>query len=345
MRVSYLVLIAAVSALPACAINVISPATGAPPPPQERALAYNNATRLIRLSDGSDFLLIPRESPKERTSIEALLVSPKGRDQDRHFRVSRWISSLIGEGTIGQIYSAALSPDGEWLAVSAGWWGKDSRGHNGVFMLRHATRGGLDFFDLKNWFDVRGLTIGDVEFGPDDTLLTISQENRPDQPSPIVTLFSYAGENLGSFIPSPTHGDPRSASFARLMRLSRTGPSSFVIYDPEAAAARWVHIAATGGQPPRVVEERRTAIPAERPRIAVLAFSALPNGQLLVARNLAENRHPRTVVSVYAPDGKEVENWQSPELWTYGSVERSTLHGYSLAPSADRVTHSIVAVH
>ncbi|MEA2336242.1 MAG: hypothetical protein QOE82_249 [Thermoanaerobaculia bacterium] len=344
MGLRYLVLIAAVSALPACATNTISPVASAPPPPPERALAYNNATRLIRLSDGSDFLLIPRESPNERTSIEALLVSPKGRDEDRHFRVSRWISSVIGDGTIGQIYSAALSPDGEWLAATAGWWGKDNRGHNGIFMMRHATRGGLDFFDLKNWFDVRGLTIGDVEFGPDDTLLTISQENRPDQPSPIVTLFSYAGQNLGSFIPSPNHGDPRSASFARLMRLSRTGPSSFVIYDPEATAARWIHIVMTAGRP-QVVEDRRATIPAERPRIPVLAFSALSNGHLVVARNLAQDRHPRTIVSVYATDGREIESWQSPEIWTYGATENSTVHGYSLAPTADRVTHSTVSVH
>jgi hypothetical protein len=343
MRVRYLVLIAAVAALPACATNIISPAANAPPPPQERALAYNSAIRLIRLSDGSDFLLIPRESPNERTSIEAFLISPKGRDQDRHYRVSRWISAVIGEGTIGQIYSAALSPDGEWLAVSGGWWGKDSRGHNGIFMLRHATRDGLDFFDLKNWFDVPGLTIGDIDFGPDDTLLTISQENRPDKPSPIVTLFSYAGQNLGSFIPSPNHGDPRSASFARLMRLSRSGPSSFVIYDPEAAMARWIHIAANASRP-QVVEDRAAPIPAERPRIPVLAFSALSNGHLVVVRNLAQDRHPRTIVSVYGSDGKEVESWQSPEVWTYGATENSTVHGYSLTPAGDRVTHSTVAV-
>jgi hypothetical protein len=342
VRLRCLVLIAAISALPACATNVISPAAGVPPPP-ERALGYNNATRLIRLSDGSDFLLIPRESPNERMSIEALLVSPKGRDEDRHFRVSRWISAVIGEGTIGQIYSAALSPDGQWLAATAGWWGKDSRGHNGVFMMRRATRGGVDFFDLKNWFDVPGLTIGDIEFGPDDTLLTISPENRPDRPSPIVTLFSYAGQNLGSFIDSPGHGDPRSSSFARLMRLSRTGPSSFVVYDPEAAAARWIHVTLTGGRP-QVLEDRFTAIPAERPRIPVLAFSALSNGHLVVARNLAQDRHPRTIVSVYGSDGKEIESWRSPEVWTYGATENSTVHGYSMAPAADKIKHSTVSV-
>jgi len=343
MRLQTVLLVATLCALPACASSAISHVSGAQAPPEERALAYNGAMRLIRLSDGSDFLLIPRESPNERTSIEALLVSPKGRDEDRTFRVSRWIPALVGEGTIGQIYSAALSPDGEWLAATAGWWGKDKRGHNGIFMMRHAKRGGLDFYDLKNWFDVRGLTIGDIEFGPDDTLLTISQENRPDQNSPIVTLFSYSGENLGSFIDAPNHGDPRSSSFARLMRLSRTGPSSFVIYDPEAAAARWIHIAKTANRP-QVVEERRTAVPAERPRISVLAFSALPNGHLVIARNLAENRHPRTIISVYAPDGKEIESWQSPELWTYGSADDSTVHGYSLARAGDHVTHSTVSV-
>src|SRR5437016_825574 len=195
MRLHYVVLAASLCALPACASSTIAHSSPAPAPPEERMLAYNAAMRLIQLSDGSDFLLIPRESPNERTSIEALLVSPKGRDEDRTFRVSRWIPDLVGDGTIGQIYSAALSPDGQWLAATAGWWGKDKRGHNAIFMLRHATRGGLDFYDLKNWFDVRGLTIGDVEFGPDGTLLTISQENRPDQPSPIVTLFSYSGQN------------------------------------------------------------------------------------------------------------------------------------------------------
>jgi hypothetical protein len=342
MRLHYAILAAALCALPACASSTISHSSPASAPPEERALAYNAAMRLIRLSDGSDFLLIPRESPNERTSIEALLVSPKGRDEDRTFRVSRWISTLVGNGTIGQIYSAALSPDGQWLAATAGWWGNDNRGHNGIFMLRHATRGGHEFYDLKNWFDVRGLTIGDIEFGPNDTLLTISQENRPDQASPIVTLFSYAGENLGSFIPSANHGDPRSATFARLMRLSRTGPSSFVLYDPEAAAARWIHI--TAAARPQVVEERRAAIPAEQPRISVLAFSALPNGHLVVARNVAENRHPRTVVSVYAQDGKEIESWQPADIWTYGSAEDSTVHGYSLAPAGDRITHSTVSV-
>lgn len=344
MTIRYWFLIACVAALPACATDKFSAVTAAAAPPAERALSYNRATRLVRLSDGSDFLLMPHESPNERVSIEGLLVSAKGRDSDRAFRVSRWIPDLVGDGTIGQIYSAALSPDGNWLATTGGWWGRDQRGHNGVFLMHRNNRNGLDFFDLKSWFDVPGLTIGDIEFGPDDTLLTMSQENRPDLAASIVTVFSYAGQNLGSFISSPTHGDPRSSAFARVMRLSRTGSSSFAIYDPEAAAVRWVRISG-GGAHAQVIEERKTPIAAERPRIPVLAFSVSQSGSLILARNVSENGHPRTVVSAYGPDGREIEKVQPTDLWTYGSADQSTVHGYSKPHSTEQIVHSTVSIH
>src|SRR5881409_805057 len=151
-----------------------------------RSIWFQNAERLIRLPDGSEVLLINRPAPNERVSVDASIVSPKGRDYDTNFRVVKWIPGEVAEGTTGQIYSVAMSDDHDWLAVVGGWMGRDGRGHNGVFILRRQAQPNFDYWQLKSSFDVRGMTIGEIEFGPGGTLITTSHEENQGGPAPMI---------------------------------------------------------------------------------------------------------------------------------------------------------------
>jgi hypothetical protein len=279
---------------------------------------YHDADRIIHLHDGSDVLLINRPAPKQAQAIDADFFSSKGRSYDTHFRVAKWISGELAEGTTGQIYSVAMSDDNDWLAVVGGWIGRDARGHNGVFILRReAQPGDFDFWRLKTWFDVPGMTIGEIQFGPDDTVFTTSHNENPGGPAPIITAFTFAGRKLGAFITAEKHGDWRGASSCRLMRIAKLGPASYAVYDPEISAIRFITVSSNDGRID-VTQTQTVSLPFADNEWHLLAFDALSDGRIAVAR---------TLVSVLARDGRLLEEWASPRVWHYAYVDRGVLKG------------------
>ncbi|MEK6373666.1 MAG: hypothetical protein AABO58_13325 [Acidobacteriota bacterium] len=307
----------------------------------ERPLAYSNAQRLIRLADGSHLVLVNRPAPKEPIAIDGDFISTKGASYDASLRVAHWIPDMLADGTVGQIYSAAMSDDHQLLAVSGGWMGRDGRGHNGVFLLRREAQADFDYWRLTSWFDVRGMTISEIEFGPGDTLITTSHEEQPDDgAAPLITVFSFSGQKLGSFI----NGTARSPSSSRLTRIVKTRPSSYAVYDPDNALLRHVTVELVEKR----VEVRQTGtVPISFPQAKsyLLAFDVLRDGRVAVARTVVQqDRRGQTLVSLLTSEGKVIEEWRSPRVWRYAYVENHVFRGCYPALDDSSMIVSSVAV-
>lgn len=312
-----LVMLVTGSAVPACAATQeIAP---------EHQLVYSAAHRLIPLADGSHVLLYDTRGDLE-TSREALLVSQRGRREDRAFRLSLLIPDELAEGTIGQIRSVAATPDRKWLAMVGGWLGaRDRRGHNGVFLLQQEES--THYWRLHSWFDARGVTLGEVEFGPDDTLLvTMHEEQRDGTRGPTLRLYSYLGQTLGDFV-STSDTDENPGAAPLLSRIVRLGPSGYAVYDPASAVVRYLQISAAGRQ--YLVRQTRTVpIPFPTERANLIAFDPRPSGRIAFARTTVQGGKGGSTVTVVSPDGAVVRESAAPRTWRFGYSDGTAVHGF-----------------
>jgi hypothetical protein len=255
-----------------------------------KALIYDTAHRIIHLADGSDLLLYngPQMS-HERTPIFAFLSSARGVEFDRPLRLWQWIPSELADGTAGQIFSGASSSDGRRLAIVGGWMGAtDHRGHNGVFILEWVETGNArDYWRLRSWFDVKGATIGEVAFGPDDVILLTWHKETSDAVAPTLAAFSWTGQKLGEFFPNAAHVDAyQGAADTRYSRIARTADASYVMYDSAAQVVRYLDL--------HVIDQRVDAvevksIPAKFGRTAnFCSFGVQADGIALMKRSLSD---------------------------------------------------------
>lgn len=329
-----------VMALPAC--GAITQQAAVSTPPAEQHIFYEAAHRLVRLADGSDLLFyFPNPPEGGAPLIDALMVSSRGRDEDRSFRLSTFIPKEVLDGTFGQLTSAAMSEDHQWLAFVGGWaGGGDHRGHNGVFLLKEQKSGA---WLVHSWFDVPGVDLGEIAFGPDDTLLLTAQKGTPDGGSaPMLTVFSFTGQNLGWFIDSPRHGEWNVRPGSRDTRIASLGNGDVAIYDPETSLIRYVHIELKGSSV-SVKQTQSVPIPFPVDRVNLVGFEARPDGEVTLARTIVESGRARTIVTKIDPQGSVVEEWQAPNVWKYGYAEKGAFHGYS-APFRKPVEISTVNV-
>jgi hypothetical protein len=256
-----------------------------------------------------------------------MMMSAKGREYDMVFIVKEWILKELAGGTGGQIYSGTMSDDHNWLAIVGGWLGSDRRGHNGVFILQRQPLGpGFEYWKLKSWFDARGMTIGEIEFGPGDTVFTTSHNENPGGSSPLITAFTFEGQKIGSFIASPQHGDLGGAGACRRMRFEKTGPASYALYDPESSSVRFLTVSfSTDG--PQMRQERTVSIKLPRPSV-VQAFDIADDGRIAVAHTWIDNdHHGHSFVSLFSSTGEVVDEWPSPRVWRYAYFAGHQLNG------------------
>jgi hypothetical protein len=311
---------------------------------------YHSARRVIQLADGSDLILyepLPRD--ERPPAIDAFMISARGVDEDRSFRLSVWIPEQIQPDTYGQITGAAMSSDHRWLAFVGGWAGvRDHRGHSGVFLLQQEPKSG--YWRLKSWFDVPGVSLGDMAFGPDDTLLLLAQKGRPEGgPAPILTVFSYSGQNLGWFLDDPEHGNwmvtPCTNAEGRIVRIDE---KTYGIYDPESSQVRTVEVT-HAAEKVAVRQTKSVPLPFPRERVNLVGFDPRPDGRVTIARSIFETlptgkRRLRTVITVLNPNGQVADEWQAPNNWTYGYASGGTLHGYSVIVNRPEIKVSTVTV-
>lgn len=337
-----LLLIAVLTSVTACAEIIPEPAAAL----SERGLSYYHAARrIVRLADNSDLLIyepLPRDEGPP--AIDAYMVSSRGADEDRNFRLSIWIPEEMVPGTYGQVTNGAMSADHKWLAFVGGWASnRDKRGHSGVFLLQQDPK--TRYWRMKSWFDVVGAGIGDIAFGPGDTLLLLTQKGRPEGgPAPILAAYSFSGQSLGSFIDAPNHGNwmvqPSSTTDGRIVRLSE---HSYAIYDPETAQVRFIEVTAAG-KDLSVRETRSVPIPFATTRVNLVGFDPRPDGRVALARSIVENGRGKTIVTVLDAKGRVADEWQAPRMWTYGIMGGGGLRGYSVVVNKPGVDVTAVTV-
>jgi hypothetical protein len=290
----------------------------------DRSGVYASADRLIRLPDGSD-LIFHRPLPPDGKPplIDAMMISPRDRDDDRAFRLAAWIPGEILEGTQGQLISGAMSGDGKWLAFIGGWASsRDRRGHNGLFVLRQDEQS--RYWRVRSWFDAPGLTLGEVLFGPGDTLVVTTQEQTTGGAAPLLTVYSFAGQKLGAAVSLPRHGDPAAARFARESRLARVSDSRYAVLDPETMAIHFVDVH-LNGVTVVATEKARIQLPFDAEHCSV--FDVLPDGGAVVARTVIANHRGHTVITRIGGTGV-VGQTELTETFRYGYVNQWELHGF-----------------
>lgn len=306
--------LSALIAFPACAGVVAT----APPSsyPAERRIFYDAAQRVIAMPDGSQVLIYQPDLPNERPPAMRVFIVAAGadRDRDRSFRLETFIANEIADGYLGQIRSVAMSPDHHRLAFIGGWFSaRDKHGHNGVFVLRWKDSGNA--WMLQSWFDVPDLALGDIAFGPDDLLLVTSRRHAETSAPSGVTIFTMAGQKMGSFIDTP--------SKVLETRLARLSDDSYALYDPQAERVRFLRLKDTS-----VVEERTVPIPFPTERVNLVAFDPRPDGRIVFGRTIVVDHKSKTFVTVVDGSGKVLEEWQPPNAWRLGYADREhVLHG------------------
>ena len=315
-------------ALPACA-GVIATA---PPSsyPAERHIFYDAAQRVIGLPDGSQAVIYQPDLPNERPpAMRVFIVAPgDDRDRDRSFRLELFIPNEIAEGYPGQIRSVAMSPDHQRLAFIGGWFSaRDKHGHNGVFVLRWKEPGNA--WMLQSWFDVPDLALGDIAFGPDDLLLVSSRPHAQTSRPSGITVFTMAGQKMGSFIDTP----------AKVLetRLARLSDDAYALYDPQAERVRFLRLKNTS-----VVEERNVPIPFATERVNLVAFDPRPDGRIVFGRTIVVDHKAKTFVTVVDAAGKVIEEWQPANSWRFGYADpQHVLHGFESGPEERRTVAAV----
>jgi hypothetical protein len=326
--------------VPACASS-IQPREAKPVPAANR-MVYDLTSRIIPFSDGSQLLLYRPDPPDGRPpAMQAFFVSKDGREHDQNLRLEQFILSEISPGSFGQIRGGAMSSDGQWLALVGGWASvHDHRGHNGIFVLQR--RNGS--WGVKSWFDLPGITIGDVAFGPDDTLALMTQPTRAEGgAAPILTIYSLSGQNLGSFLETPGHANAADTS-TMTSRLQQIGESSYAVLDTATDSVRFLRLA-TSGRTVTATETKRVPVPFSTERMNIVAFDAHPDGRMVFARSFGDaSHHAKTVVTIVKGDGKVAEEWTSPQYWRYGYLKDGALYGYGRSGQDQPMQTTTVAV-
>lgn len=299
----------------------------------QRAIVYGAAFRLIRLADGSDLLLLDKRSPNEARSVDGFLASVHGPTHDRPLRTSILLPrGVVAEGTSGHIYSASMSDDHQHLALVVGWLGaSDNRGHNGVVVLKKTDRGGIYFWERTSWFDVKGMTIGEIAFGPGDQLIVTSRDEK--EPAAAVTLFSRDGTKLATFAGESA---PATRSWSpHYMRLARISAESYGLYDPESSVVRILGI----GSDASIREQGRVDVPFAA-RGNLVDFQSDGGDGFIFVRMPAEAGTGMLVSHVDARGSRERRSTRS---WQIGYVEKRAVHGV-LRPGTEGVAVETVPV-
>ena len=323
MKASCAVLVLSI-ALPACAASTPPEVVEMTAPP---SIVHPVADRMILLADGSELLfyrpLLPDGQPPQ---MEAYLYSARSREEDRSFRLSIWIPDEVMDGSHTQIRSAAMSSDHTRLAFVGGWAGvHDHRGHNAIFVVKQNVKS--RYWRVESWFDVPGAILGDIVFGPDDTLAVLSQRDAAG-PVPLLTIYSYGGQNLGAFLPAEHHGETIGARHTLMSRLVLVNEHELAMLDTESNVVRQIELV-TEGKSIRVRQTRLTRLPFSIENTNIIGFEPRADGSAAIARTVARDSKGKSDLVVVSPDGSIASDWNSPEVWSYGYVRAGLVRAYS----------------
>ncbi len=214
------------------------------------ARLLRTAHRVIPLTAGSRLLVHLESNAWEKGAIGGTLVTP---GTAKTFWAENFITGNVAlptPNTVGQIYSGALFPDGDTLALSIGWVDRNGSSHNAIAIssLLHGRR---------NLIEADG-TVRDLVPGPGSSLVAITYlPSRGKSGAPLVTVLDTRGFVHGEFFPLPIGADARTIGEAvHTARLERIDETHFALYREQVPDVSIVEISL----PSKVVGQK--ALPA-----------------------------------------------------------------------------------
>lgn len=202
-----------------------------PRPDASSARLYANALRIISLPNDSHFLVVPSNGyAAEPHAVIAYTVDAKTHAALRSFNLSSGLGPGVArEGTVGQIFGAALSGDHTLLACSGSYLDANG-GVKSAIVIRRATAHG-DWRPVKVIHDITGA--GDIAFTSDGGLLAVEFDpRRSANGAPLLVRFDANGKRTTELFTqepnlSPVDGAQRSVR----ARIQSLGADRFAFHD------------------------------------------------------------------------------------------------------------------
>lgn len=237
------------------------------------------AQRVIPLTAGSRLLIHLESNTWEKGAIGATLVT---HGTAKTYWAENFIPGDVARPaphTVGQIYSGALFPDGDTLALSIGWVDRNGGSHNAIAIssLLHGQR---------NLIEADG-TVRDLVPGPGSSLVAVTYlPSREKSGVPLLTVLDTRGFVHGEFFPLPVGADTLTIGEAvHTARLERIDETHFALYREQVPDVSIVEISL----PSKVVGQK--ALPTmllERMTWPVKAvFPEAPNATASVVKAIA----------------------------------------------------------
>ncbi|HEX2831927.1 MAG TPA: hypothetical protein VHW00_02875 [Thermoanaerobaculia bacterium] len=199
------------------------------------ARLYANALRIISLANDSHFLVVPSNAyAAEPHAMLGYTVDAKTHAVLRSFNLSSGLGPGVArEGTVGQIFGAALSHDRTLLACSGSYL--DANGAvKSAIVIRRATAHG-DWRPVQVIHEITGA--GDLAFTSDGGLLAVEFDpHRSADGAPLLVRFDANGRRTKELFAqepglSPVNGAQRSVRG----RLQALGDDRFAFHDGVSA--------------------------------------------------------------------------------------------------------------
>ena len=311
-------------------------------PGEPTTMILTHSNRVLSFGDGSLIALRAETESWDKKAQTATLIRPDGTQEV--FLASKQVVPGIHEevprpesGTAGQVYGAALFPDGDTLALSIGW--ADEKG-----VSRNAIAITSPTFRERNLILMDG-TVRDLVAGPGDLLLVVTY--LPDRTSasgsPLLTIVDTRGVVHGEAFPLSSGSSTREIGDAvHRSRLAQLSSGRYALYDhsqgrifvftltvPTSVSAKaplpsmlheargsWPELAnfsAGFDVTPRV--ERVIDLAADGgPPDSLLGIHLSKNGGITVVGNSRRDAS-HTTVKTYPSDGTSPSVWSSASPW------------------------------
>lgn len=284
--------------------------------------------RVIPFDDGSRFVIHAHQTAADPKGMSAVLVGAGG---VHHFSAASLLpAGSVGDGHLGQIYSAARLGAGE-LAISIGYVTAAGRVTTAVAFT--ALRDG-------KWTTTRVVDfpagVRDVLAGPGGTLLAVTTDLlklRKEGVAPLLTVIDREGRVAGEMfdVVLAVHASD-AARNAVGTRLQRLGDGRFALFEPDSASVRIFDLArSAGGRFEPFVRQTISvaAVPQEvaASRVAIIQGVHVDrDGRVHVARSYASDKKAASVESIYDATGA-IEHRTAPRAYQATFWIDDTIHG------------------
>ncbi|HEX7831981.1 MAG TPA: hypothetical protein VF787_20160 [Thermoanaerobaculia bacterium] len=207
-----------------------------PPPPASVETStstslYANTLRIISLADGTHFVVVQRNGyAAEPHAMIGYTIDAKTHEVLRPFKLSAGLGPGVArEGTVGQVFGAALSADQKHLAYSGSYLDASGTVKSAIVVREGRARG--------NWRPVRVIHditgAGDIAFTSNGSILAVEFDpRRSANGSPLLVLFDSSGARVAEFFAQEEGLDSlEGARRSVRARIQALGHDRFAFHD------------------------------------------------------------------------------------------------------------------